>query len=133
MKFFFLLFAFCYWVLAQLCYFYDCVFCVLISVCAKQCLWEDLGWKFIWSCWKQKLLRSRDYLSFFTEECFWVDSFFRRSIDKFLTSTNLFHNFWSSISMVIFQIITDCSVSDRFCFHCIVFLFSSFYGLYFSI
>ena len=31
------------------------------------------------------------------------------------------------------QIITDCSVSDRFCFHRIVCLFSSFYGLYFSI
>jgi len=35
--------------------------------------------------------------------------------------------------MVGVQIITYCSVSDRFCFHCIVCLFSSFYGLYFSI
>ena len=35
--------------------------------------------------------------------------------------------------MVYVQIITDCSVSDRFCFHCIVCLFSSFYDLYFSI
>ena len=35
--------------------------------------------------------------------------------------------------MVAVQIITDYSVSDRFCFHCIVCLFSSFYGLYFSI
>ena len=35
--------------------------------------------------------------------------------------------------MVAVQIITDCSVSDRFCFQCIVCLFSSFYGLYCSI
>ena len=32
--------------------------------------------------------------------------------------------------MVGVHIIIDCSVSDRFCFHCIVCLFSSFYGLY---
>ena len=37
----------------------------------------------------------------------------------------MFQNFWSSISMVGVQIITDCSVSDRFCFHCIVCLFST--------
>ena len=35
--------------------------------------------------------------------------------------------------MVAIQIITDCSVFDRFCFQCIVCLFSSFYGLYYSI
>ena len=35
--------------------------------------------------------------------------------------------------MVIVQIITDCSVFDRFCFQCIVCLFYSFYGLYCSI
>ena len=29
--------------LAKLFYCYDCVFCVLVSVCAKQGLWEDLG------------------------------------------------------------------------------------------
>ena len=41
-----------------------------------------------------------------------------------------FQKNWSSISMVILQIITDCSIFDRFCFWCIVCLFSSFYGLY---
>ena len=45
----------------------------------------------------------------------------------------MFHNFWSSRSMVVVQIITDYSVFDRFYFQCIVCLFSSFYGLYCSI
>ena len=40
-----------------------------------------------------------------------------------------FQNFWSSRSMVILQIITACSVFDRFCFQCIVCLFSSFHDL----
>jgi hypothetical protein len=29
-------------VFAKLCLWFDCVFCVLISVCAKQYLWDDL-------------------------------------------------------------------------------------------
>ena len=45
----------------------------------------------------------------------------------------IFQNCWSSRSMVVIQIITDCSVFDRFCFQCIVCLLSSFYGLYCSI
>ena len=69
-KIYFLIFAFCYCVLTQLCYCYDCVFCVLISVCAKQGLWEDLGESLFDLAEKQKLLRSRDYLSFLFEECF---------------------------------------------------------------
>ena len=44
-----------------------------------------------------------------------------------------FQNFWSRRSMVVIQIITDCSVFDKFCFQCIVCLFPSFYGLYCSI
>ena len=59
---------------------------------------------------KQKLLRSRKLFSFLTEECFWVDYFFRRLIDKFLTSKNLFHNFWSYRSIRELQITTNCSV-----------------------
>ena len=35
----------------------------------------------------------------------------------------IFHNFWSTRSMVNVQITTDCSVFDRFCFWCIVCLF----------
>ena len=45
-------------------------FCVLISVCAKQCLWEDLGESLFDLAEKQKLLHSRDSLSCFTEEFF---------------------------------------------------------------
>ena len=56
--------------LSQLYYCYDCVFSVLISVCAKQDLWEDLGESLFDLAEKQKLLLSRDSLSFFTEECF---------------------------------------------------------------
>ena len=45
----------------------------------------------------------------------------------------IFKNFWSSRSMVGVQITTGSSVFDRFCFQCIVCLFTSFYGLYCSI
>ena len=45
----------------------------------------------------------------------------------------IFQNVWSRRSMVVFQIITDCSVFDRLGFECIVCLFPSFYGLYCSI
>ena len=104
------------------------VFLFLISVCAKQVLWDDLGESWFDLAEKQKLLHSRDYLSFLIEECFWVDSFFKRLIDKLLTSTNLFQNFWSYRSILNIQIATDCSVFDRFCFHCVVCLFWWFYG-----
>ena len=40
----------------------------------------------------------------------------------------IFQNFWSSRSMVGFQIITNCSVFDRLCFQCIVCLFWWLYG-----
>ena len=43
------------------------VFFVLISVFAKQCLWEDFGESLFDLAEKQKLLRSRDSLSFFAE------------------------------------------------------------------
>ena len=42
-KIYFLPFAFCFCVFKQLCYRYDCVFCVLISVCAKWNLQDLLG------------------------------------------------------------------------------------------
>ena len=67
-------------------------------------------------------------MSFLVEECFWVDSFCKRLIDKFLTSTNLVKNFWSYRSIRNIQIATNCSVFDRFCFLCVVCLFWWFYG-----
>ena len=54
--------------LEQLRYCYDCVFCVLISVCAKQDLWEDLGESLFDLAEKQKLLHSQEYLSFFLQK-----------------------------------------------------------------
>jgi len=77
---------------------------------------------------KQKSLHSLDYFSFLTEECFWVDYFCIRLIEKFPTSTNLFQNLWSNRSIWNIQIATDCSVFDRFCFLCVVCLFWWFYG-----
>ena len=58
-KIYFLLFAFCSWVLAQLWYCYDYGFCVLVSVCAKQGLWEDFGESLFDLAEKQKLMHSR--------------------------------------------------------------------------
>ena len=45
----------------------------------------------------------------------------------------IFLNFWSCRSMAGVQITINCSVFNRFCFQCIVCLFSSFHGLYCSI
>ena len=77
---------------------------------------------------KQKLLCSRKQFSFLAEELFLVDSFWRRLIDKFLTSTNLFQNLWSYRSIWELQITTDCSVFDRICFSRVVCLFWWIYG-----
>ena len=48
-------------------------FCVLISVCVKQDLLEDLGESLFDLAEKYKHLRSRDYFSFLTEVWFWVE------------------------------------------------------------
>ena len=42
----------------------------------------------------------------------------------------IFQNFRVYISMVIVQILIDCSLFDRFCFRCIVCLFQCFHNLY---
>ena len=42
---------------------------------------------------------------------------------ELVTSSNLFENFMSSISIRLIQITTDCSVFDRFCFSCVVYIF----------
>ena len=52
-----------------------------------------------------------------------VESFCILRSDKFITVGILFHNFWSSRSIRLIQITTDCSVFDRFCFQCVVCLF----------
>ena len=45
-------------------------FFVLISVCAMQGLWKDLGESLFDLAEKQKLLRSQDYLSFLQKRHF---------------------------------------------------------------
>ena len=96
------------------------------------CLVEPLG-RLGWSLY-DLAVKNRNFSAheischFFTGECFLVDSFWRWLIDKFLRSKNLFQNFWSYISILNFQISTDYSVFDRFCFLCVVCLFWWFYG-----
>ena len=84
--------------------FWLCFLC-LISVCAKQNRWDDLGKVLISCCKKQKLQRSRELLPFLFGKFYLANTFCRWLIDKFLTSRNLFQNFWGSRSCAIYRLL----------------------------
>ena len=85
------------------------------------------GWDWFDLAEKRKLLCSRNYFSFLSEEWFWVD-FFHKINKKIIHIVLIFQNFWSYRSIWSSQIATNCSVFDRFCFLCVVCLFWWFYG-----
>ena len=70
---------------------------------------------------------ARDF-TFFTGNSNGSETFFTLHLYKLFKFSNLFHIFWSYRSLLNFQITTDCSVFDRFCFSCVVCLFWWIYG-----
>ena len=75
----------------------------------------------------ETLAVARDF-TFFTGTSNGYKLFCTLLMYKFFKFSYLFHNFWSYISLLNFQITTDCSVFDRFCFSRVVCLFWWIYG-----
>ena len=69
----------------------------------------------------------RDF-TFFYWKFKWVWNFLHITSVQIFKLSYLFHDFWSYKSIRSFQIVTDYSVFDRFCFLCVVCLFWWIYG-----
>ena len=75
----------------------------------------------------ETLAVARDF-TFFTGKSNGSETFCTLLLYKIFKLSNLFHNFWSYISLLNFQITTDCLVFDRICFLWVVRLFWWIYG-----
>ena len=63
---------------------------------------------------KTKTLAVERDFKFFTGKSIGSEPFFTLLLYKFFEFSNLFHNFWSYISLLNLHITTDCPVLDRF-------------------
>ena len=70
----------------------------------------------------ETLAAARDF-TFFTGKSNGSETFFTLLLYKCFKFSKLFTNFWSYISLLNFQITTDCHVFDRFCFSRAVFAY----------